>query len=69
MKKLKLMQTLTFLNLMIMIHKQKVMMIAMLELKIFPVPKNINRMMKQEVIQVSYVALPDLVSSFWRCQW
>ena len=69
MKKLKLMQTLTFLNLMIMIHKQKVMMIAMLELKIFPVPKNINRMMKQEVIQVSYVALSDLVSSFWRCQW
>ena len=64
MKKLKLMQTLTFLNLMIMIHKQKVMMIAMLELKIFPVPKNINRMMKQEVIQVSYVALSDLVSSF-----
>ena len=63
MKKLKLMQTLTFLNLMIMIHKQKVMMIAMLELKIFPVPKNINRMMKQEVIQVSYVALSDLVSS------
>ena len=69
MKKLKLMQTLTFLNLMIMIHKQKVMMIAMLELKIFPVPKNINRMMKQEVIQVSYVALSDLVSSLWRCQW
>ena len=64
MKKLKLMQTLTFLNLMIMIHKQNVMMIAMLELKMFPVPKNINRMMKQEVIQVSYVALPDLVSSF-----
>ena len=58
------MQTLTFLNLMIMIHKQNVMMIAMLELKMFPVPKNINRMMKQEVIQVSYVALPDLVSSF-----
>ena len=49
---------------MIMIHKQKVMMIAMLELKIFPVLKNINRMMKQEVIQVSYVALSDLVSSF-----
>ena len=47
-----------------MIHKQNVMMIAMLELKMFPVPKNINRMMKQEVIQVSYVALPDLVSSF-----
>ena len=69
MKKLKLMQTLTFLNLMIMIHKQKVMMIPMLELKTFPVPKNINRMMKQEVIQVSYVALSDLVSSFWRCQW
>ena len=64
MKKLKLMQTLTFLNLMIMIHKQNVMMIAMLELKMFPMPKNINRMMKQEVIQVSYVALPDLVSSF-----
>ena len=64
MKKLKLMQTLTFLNLMIMIHKQNVMMIAMLELKMFPVPKNINRMMEQEVIQVSYVALPDLVSSF-----
>ena len=64
MKKLKLMQTLTFLNLMIMIHKQNVMMIAMLELKIFPVPKNINRMMKQEVIQVSYVSLSDLVSSF-----
>ena len=64
MKKLKLMQTLTFLNLVIMIHKQNVMMIAMLELKMFPVPKNINRMMEQEVIQVSYVALPDLVSSF-----
>ena len=35
-----------------------------LELKIFPVPKNVSRMMKQEVIQVSYVVLSDLVSSF-----
>ena len=39
-------------------------MSARLELKKFPVPKNISRMMKQEVIQVSCVALSDLVSSF-----
>ena len=64
MKKLKLMQTLNFLNLMIIIQTQNVMMSARLGLKIFPVLKNISRMMKQKVIQVGYVALSDLVSSF-----
>ena len=48
----------TFVNLMIIIHThhypwQKVIIIAMLELNIFPVLKKMSRMMKKEVIQVS----------------